>query len=272
MMEAILKRGTLVVVVTAMVLLLGITAATRVPIQMIPDLDTRIISIETRWPGATPQDVEKEIIIEQEEYLRSLPNLSRMTSEAATGEAIIELEFPFGIDVNEALIRVNNALSQVPSYPENVDEPVLRTTSFSYNAFMSFRVVPMDGNPKGLDMDMMLDFIDDNARSPLERVDGVSLVEVSGGAERQIQILVDPAKLAARNISLTDLRDAVRDRNVDLSAGDIDSGKRRYLLRTVGRFDDLDELRDLILVRRGDASVFPNSGSIAEGSASRSPR
>lgn len=262
MMEAILKRGTMVVVVTAMLLLLGITAAVRVPIQMIPDLDTRIISIETKWPGATPQDVEREIIIEQEDYLRSLPNLQRMTSEAATGEAVIELEFPFGTDVNDALIRVNNALSQVPSYPENVDEPVLRTSSFSYNAFMSFRVIPLEGNPKGLDMDMMLDFIEDNARSPLERVNGVSLVEVRGGAQRQVQILVDPAKLAARNISLTDLRDAVRGRNVDFSAGDIDSGKRRYLLRTVGRFDDLDQLRDLILTRRGDS--ITRLGDVAE--------
>lgn len=253
MMEAILKRGTLVTVITAMILLLGIIAATRVPVQMIPDLDTRVISIETRWPGATPQDVEKEIIIEQEEYLRGLPNLRRMTSLASTGSATVELEFPFGTDVNEALLRVNNALTQVPSYPENVDEPVLRTNSFSYNAFMSFRVIPLDGNPKGLDMDMMRDFIDDNARSQLERVPGVSQVEVGGGAERQVQILVDPARLAERQISLTELQESVRSRNLDISAGDIDSGKRRYLLRTVGRFDSLEELENLILVRRGDS-------------------
>ncbi|MGL4400943.1 MAG: efflux RND transporter permease subunit, partial [Luteolibacter sp.] len=198
MMEGILRRGTLVTVVTAMILLLGIIAATRVPVQMIPDLDTRVITIDTRWPGATPQDVEKEIIIEQEEYLRGLPNLKRMTSEASSGSARIELEFPFGTDVNEALLRVNNALSQVPAYPENVDEPVLRTSSFSYNAFMSFRVFPLEGNPMGLDMDMMRDFIEDRTRVQLERVPGVSQVEVNGGAQRQIQILVDAPKLAER--------------------------------------------------------------------------
>jgi multidrug efflux pump subunit AcrB len=262
MMEAVLKRGTLVTVVTTMLLLLGIIAATRVPVQMIPDLDTRVISIETRWPGATPQDVEKEIIIEQEEYLRGLPGLQRMTSEAATGQATVELEFPFGTDINEALLRVNNALSQVPSYPENVDEPVLRTDSFSYNAFMSFRVVPLEGNPLGLDMDMMLDFVDDHVRTQLERVPGVSQVEIAGGTERQIQILVDPARLAARNLTLSDLRNAVRERNVDFSAGDIDGGKRRYLLRTVGRFETLDELRNLILTRRGDS--ITRLGDVAE--------
>ena len=253
MIDYLLKHGTLVAVTVIMLMVLGIVAATRVPVQMIPDLETRIISIETRWPGATPQDVEKEILIEQEEYLRGLPNLKRMTSEASTGGAEIELEFPFGTDANEALLEVNNALSQVPSYPENVDEPVLRSDSFSYNPFMSFRLVPIEGNPKGHDINMLLDFVDDNVRPALERVEGVSQVRLSGGAERQIRIRIDPAKLAERKISLAAVREAVRARNTDTSAGDIDSGKRRYLMRTVGRFHTLEELRDLILVRRGDS-------------------
>jgi multidrug efflux pump subunit AcrB len=253
MIEAILKRGTLVSVITAMILLMGVVATLRVPIQMIPDLDVRIISVETGWPGATPQDVEKEILIEQEDYLRGLPNLKRMTSLASTGRAQIELEFPFGTDINEALLRVNNALSQVPSYPENVDEPVLRSDSFSYNAFLALNVVPAAGNPKNININMMLDFVEDNVRPVLERVPGVSQVQVRGGAERQIQIRTDAAKLAERGLALTDLRDAIRARNTDVSAGDIDSGKRRYLLRTVGRFDTLDELENLIITRRGDS-------------------
>lgn len=262
MIEKLLQRGTLVTVVVAMLLLLGVVAATRVPVQMIPDLDTRIISVETRWPGATPQDIEKEILIEQEEYLRGLPNLRRITSLASTGSAEIELEFPFGTDANEALLEVNNALSQVPSYPENVDEPVLRSDSFSYNPFMSFRITPLPGNPKGHDINMLLDFVEDYVKPPLERIEGVSTVRLGGGAERQIRISVDPARLAERGISLAQVRAAVRERNTDTSAGDVDSGKRRYLMRTVGRFEDLGDLEDLILVRRGDS--ITRLGDVAE--------
>ena len=79
MLERIVQRGTLVTVATLIVCVLGIVAAFRIPVQMIPDLEVRTITVFTRWPGATPQDIEKEIIIEQEEYLRSLPNLQRMT-------------------------------------------------------------------------------------------------------------------------------------------------------------------------------------------------
>lgn len=255
MIEAIVRRGTLLTVATLVVLVLGALAVQRIPVQMIPDLDVRRISVVTHWPGATPQDVEKEILIEQEEYLRSIPNLSRLLSSATTGRAAIELEFPFQTDVTQALIDVNNALAQVPAYPEAVDEPRVTADSFSANSFMYYRIVPLPGNPLDLDMDMMQDFVDDYVRTRMERVPGVSQVQVNGGAERQIQILVDPAALAERRITPMEVRQRVRARNRDVSGGDVDVGKQRYLLRTIGRFDDLTDLENLIIARRGDAIV-----------------
>ena len=255
MFEAIVRNGILMTVVALIISVLGVLAAVRVPVQMIPDLEVRTVSIETSWPGATPQDVEKEILIEQEEYLRSLPNLQRLESSASSGSAVIELDFPFGVDMTQTLIRVNNALNQVPSYPENVDEPRVYASSFSANSFMYFAIAPLPGNPRGLDIDMFRDFVDDNVRTRLSSVPGVSQVSVRGGAERQVKILVDPARLADRQISILDVRNAIRARNRDVSGGEIESGKRRYLLRTVGRFDSVEELRDLIIERRGDALI-----------------
>ncbi|MEQ9463659.1 MAG: efflux RND transporter permease subunit [Haliea sp.] len=255
MFEQVVQRGTLVTVIVLMLLVVGGIAALRIPVQMIPDLDVRVISVRTTWPGATPQDVEKEILVEQEEYLRNLPSLSRIVATARSGSAEIELEFPFGTDITEMLIRVNNALSQVPAYPENVDEPRIFANSFSANSFMFFNISPLAGNPRQVEMDRVLDFVEDFVKPRVARVTGVSEVSVGGGAERQIQILVDPGRLAQRGLSLTDVREAVRGRNRDRSGGDIESGKREYLLRTVGRFEDLAELEQLILVRRGDAVI-----------------
>lgn len=255
MFERIVQRGTLLSVAVLIFCLLGIVAALRIPVQMIPDLDVRVVSVRTNWPGATPQDVEKEILIEQEEYLRNLPNLSRIVATAGTGVAEIELEFPFGTDITEMLIRVNNALSQVPSYPENVDEPRIFANSFSSNSFMFFSIKPLPGNPRKLDMDLVRDFVEDNVKARLSRVPGISEVNVSGGAERQIQILIDPARLAQRGLTLPQVRGAIRSRNTDRSGGDIESGKRQYLVRTVGRFDSLQELEELVLARRGDAII-----------------
>ena len=255
MFEAIIRRGTLQAVAVLIFCVLAIAAAVRMPVQMIPDLEVRTVSIETVWPGATPQDVEKEILIEQERYLRTVPNLKRMVSSAETGRATIRLEFPFGVEINDALIRVNNALSQVPAYPENADEPRLSTSSFSENAFMYYRLIARDGNPLGLDLNLMQDFAEDNVRPRMERVPGVSRVDVGGGAAREVRIEVDAARLAERGITLVDLRDAVRARNRDASGGDIDSGKRRYLVRTLGRFETIEDVENLILARRGDSIV-----------------
>lgn len=262
MFEGLIRHGILTTVAVLIVCVLGIAAALRIPVQMIPDLEVRTVTVVTSWPGATPQDIEQEILIEQEQYLRNLPSLQRMVGRAQSGSAEIELEFPYGVDMNEALIQINNALSQVPSYPLNVDQPRVFATSFSQNAFMHFRVAPLPGNPRGLNMDMMRDFIDDNVRPRMERIQGVSQVDVRGGAERQIQIRLDPVRLAERELGVSDVRQAIIERNRDVSGGELESGKRRYLLRTIGRFEDIAALEQLILVRRGDAVT--RLGEVAE--------
>ncbi|MEP5566718.1 MAG: efflux RND transporter permease subunit [Halioglobus sp.] len=255
MFSKIIHNGTLVTVCVLIVSVLGILAANRIPVQMIPDLDVRTISVRTMWPGATPQDVEKEILIEQEDYLRNLPNLNRLTATAQTGSASIQLEFPLGTDMTDMMIRVNNSLSQVPSYPENVDEPQVYASSFSSNSFMFFNVTPLPGNPRQLDMDLTRDFLIDNVRPRMASVAGVSEISIWGGSVRQIQILVDPGRLAQRELTLLDVRASIRDRNRDRSGGDLEAGKRQYLLRTIGRFEDLEALENLILARRGDNIV-----------------
>ena len=121
---------------------------------------------------------------------------------------------------------------------------------------MYFALRPTSGNPLGLDIDMIGDFVEDEVRPRLERVSGVSQVEVRGAAERQVQVHVDPARLAQRGLSLVDVRDAIRSRNRDVSAGDIDDGKRRYLMRVVGRFRDLETLENMVLVRRNGSDIL----------------
>lgn len=262
MFDAIVQRGTLAAVALLILCVVGVVAALRIPVQMIPDLDVRTITVRTSWPGATPQDIEKEILIEQEEYLRSVPNLHRLIATASSRQASVTLEFPYDVDITEALIRVNNALNQVPSYPDNVNQPRVYATSFSNNSFMFFRVSPLADNPRNLDMEMMTDFVDEHVRMRMESVPGVSGVSIWGGAERQIQIMLDSSALADRDISIVQVRDALRARNRDVSGGDIESGKRRYLLRTVGRFDDMEAIEDLIVSRIGDAVI--RLGDLAE--------
>ncbi|MGE8359953.1 efflux RND transporter permease subunit [Pseudomonas sp.] len=253
--ERVVQHSTLIAVAVLVICVLGISAALRVPVQMIPDLEVRTVSVETRWPGASPRDVEQEILIEQEQFLRTLPGLRRMVSTASIGLATIELEFPFGVDINEILIRTDNALSQVSGYPENVDAPALSTLSSSDQPFMYFRVGPRSDGGANLDLAMMRSFLEDEVRPRLERVNGVSQVEIRGAEERQVRVEIDPYRLAERGLDMVDVRDALRVRNTDRSAGDLDSGKRSVLVRTVGRFADPADIGTLIIAERDGALV-----------------
>jgi multidrug efflux pump subunit AcrB len=256
MIKLAMRHGVGLSVAVLMTALFGFIALFRVPVQMTPDIAAASISILTSWPGATPQDIEKEILVEQEKYLRSLPDLDKMVSTASTSSAEIVLTFRPGVDLEEVLVRANNALSQVPSYPENVDQPRLVTNSASDQPIAWFAIKPLPGNPKNVDIAGMQDFIEDNVQTELERVNGVSQSQVVGGAPRQLRVYIDPAKLAERQISLGELRSALRARNRDISGGDLDEGKRRYLLRTVGRFKRLDEIEDCVIARRNGKPVY----------------
>ncbi len=256
MLRAIIQNGVKSAVAVLIVCLVGIVAVFRVPIQMIPNMEVTVVTVMTQWAGATPRDIEQEILFEQEKYLRSIPSLHRMTAEAGSGMAEVELEFLPGTDVQEVLIRVNNALAQVPRYPENVDQPRIATSSASEASFLYYSVQPLPGNPQEIDIITERDFVDNHIRTALERVRGVSQVNVSGGAARQVKVYVDPAKLAERRIGVLELRDALRLRNADVSGGDFESGKRRYMLRTVGRFETTQEIEDTVIAKRDGVLVY----------------
>jgi multidrug efflux pump subunit AcrB len=250
-----IERPVILTVGILILTLFGILAIFNVPVQMIPDLDARVVTVRTQWPGAAPQDVEKEILVEQEKYLGRIPGLERMVATASTGSAEIELEFPFSIGLEEALLNVNNALSQVPSYPENVDQPSIRADAFSSNSFMYFRLMPETGAFSEDEIIALRDWVEEYVLTPMERVPGVSSVALRGGAARQMQVFVDPVRLAQRGLTVSDVREAIRARNRDVSGGDLDSGKRRYLLRTIGRFAGPEELERLVIAERDGAYV-----------------
>lgn len=249
-----IERGIVLSVGFLILCLLGVIALMSVPVQMTPDLERPVITVLTSWSGATPMDVEKEILIEQEEYLRNVRNLERMTATASMGKAEIELEFVLDADMGEALVRVNNALSQVSDYPENVDQPRLITSSSSDDPFIFYTLSTLPGTAQTPIFEQV-DFLEENFVTALERVAGVAQVTLFGGARQELRISVDPARLAARQLTMQDVREAIRARNHDVSGGDIDAGKRRYVVRTIGRFDSLESINDTIIAERSGHAV-----------------
>lgn len=285
--------------------LFGVVAALRMPMQLTPEVQTPTLTIDTRWPGASPQEVEQEIIIEQEEQLKSVEGITKMTSEAMDSAGRITLEFRVGENMEEALLKVNSRLQQVPEYPEDADEPVISTANAadrpiawfilsarrpstaeldeyaakhpqfaqqlasvrdSHNeglAMLRLRRLAQEHPelqpllpPADLDVNTLRRFAEDEIEARFERVPGVSQSNVFGGLEEELQVVVDPQKLAARGVTIADVRNVLRGQNEDTSAGDFWEGKRRWVVRTLGQFRTPEQVSGQLLSVVNGAPVY----------------
>ena len=117
--------------------LFGAIALYNLPIQLTPDVEDPEITVTTLWPGASPQEVEREIVDEQEEQLKSLEGLQKMSSSSADSTGIITLTFHTGIDKDAAMLKVSNRLDQVPSYPADAEKPVITGANSNFQAIAS---------------------------------------------------------------------------------------------------------------------------------------
>ncbi|MFQ5489339.1 MAG: efflux RND transporter permease subunit [Phycisphaerae bacterium] len=236
-----------------LIVLFGILSAFHIPIQLTPDVDRPFVSVQTFWEGASPQEVEREILAPQEEKLKGLRNLKKMTSSASEASANIELEFYVGTDKNAALQDVSEKLRQVPGYPEDVDEPTIKPSGAEMKATIAW--IMFRGRP-GEDVSDLRDFVWDEIKPILERAEGIASVDVFGGREREVRVTVDPYRLAARGLTLRDLERALRRQNENISAGTIEQGKREYIYRTVGQYERTEEVENTVIAYRDGGPVF----------------
>ena len=303
--EAFIRNPVKVTVAVLLLALFGIIALLRMPMQLTPEVQIPTISVTTRWPGASPQEVEREIIQEQEEQLKAVEGVTKMSSESMDSNGTITLEFRVGTNMEEALLKVNSRLQQVPEYPEDSDEPVIQTSSSADRAIAWFilsakmpdaktvqqfidqhpelaedlkpviaahspalaelrlrraaakhAIVKAELLPPPIDLPAQRKFAEDQIETQFERVDGVSNSNVLGGRDPELQVIVDPQRLAARQLTITNVRDVLRAQNKDTSGGDFWEGKRRWVVRTLGQFRNPEQVENQVLAVVDGAPVY----------------
>ena len=200
LVEQSLKYGVTVAVGVILILMFGLLSLFRIPVQLTPEISQPELSIRTSWPGSSPEEVEREIIDEQEKHLKSIVGLVEMESKATTGRSELYLKFQVGTDLQNALVRTANALQQVASYPEDADEPIIKTVNVSDRPIGWFVLQPIPGNEDQINVYHYREFAEDHIKARFERVPGVSDSAVYGGSPLELQIIFDPHALAERNI------------------------------------------------------------------------
>ncbi|MBW1773492.1 MAG: efflux RND transporter permease subunit, partial [Deltaproteobacteria bacterium] len=251
--DASIKHPVSVTVGIFFVVLFGVLSLLKIPVQLAPDVTRPQITVTTVWPGASPQEVEKEIVEEQEEYLKSVEGLIRLTSESGDSRGRVNLEFSVGTDIDVALLKVSTKLDQVPSYPDDADRPII--VSASENAPPMAWVVLRAIKGKAPPIYTLKNFADDIIKPRLERVSGVAKVNVYGGQEEEMQVVFDESALAAREVTVTEMARALSAENKNISAGAFDEGKRRYIARTEAEYLNPEDAENVVIRYVGDSPV-----------------
>ena len=247
-----------------LLVLFGAIGLSRLPVQLTPNVEEPEITVRTVWPGASPHEVEREIVEEQEEQLKSLEGLTKMESSSADDQGTITLTFQVGTEIDSALLKVSNRLEQVPSYPAAADKPVIRAVNLEANAIAWFALTSTEENPFTGDISTLFDFADDFIKPEFERVSGIAASNIYGGRERELHVIVDPAKLAARRVTVNQLAAAVDRENRNYSGGDFDEGKRRYVVRTVGEYGSPEEIENIVIAIRNGVPIYLKDVARAE--------
>ncbi|HEW80932.1 MAG TPA: efflux RND transporter permease subunit, partial [Nitrospirae bacterium] len=251
--EFAIKKPVTVIVGIILILLFGLIGLFEMPYQLSPDVTVPEIEVRTVWPGATPYEVERDIIEEQEQVLKGIPRLTEMESTSTNSQGSVTLRFSIGTDINNAVLRVSNKLNEVSSYPENVERPVINATGAATSPVIWIIMKADDDNPN--DISTYKTFFENEVRQHLERVKGVADLFIGGGRESEMHVIADPAKLASFGLTVNDLINVLKSENVDVSAGTMGVGRRNYRIRTVGQFRTPEEMEKLIIRSDGQRRI-----------------
>ncbi|GMG82310.1 efflux RND transporter permease subunit [Paralimibaculum aggregatum] len=254
-----IERPVAVIAAVMMAVMFGALALARIPIQLTPDVRKPVIEVTTVWAGAAPAEVEREIINPQEDEIKGLSGLETIISTADTGRARITLEFAIGTDMDRAFTLVANRLDRVSGYPAEAEEPTLDTSGSDDNPIAWMIVRRAEGVTRP--MEHYGDFVNDVVAERLERVDGVAATNVYGGVERELQVIIDPEELARFRLTIPEVVEVLRRESISLSAGDLDEGKRRYVVRAEGELNTVAAVEEVVL-RSGAAGTADALGRV----------
>ncbi len=255
-----IARPVTVIVGVVIVVLAGIVGFGAVPVQLAPNVDRPEITVSTVWPGRGPEEIVDQIVKNQEEELKNVSGLRNMTSVSSEGSANITLEFYLGTNIARALQEVSDALRQVPDYPNDVDEPTIKAADGASANATSWIIVDLPdelyAEHPSWDVQTLFDALDSEVKPYLERIDGVAEVNIYGGREQEVQILIDPVRLAQRGLTYLDVLNALASENRNVSAGSISEGKRNYRVRVLGQFEATDDIADTIIAYHEGGPVY----------------
>jgi len=239
--SAVRKPVTTIMIFVGLITL-GIYSLIQLPVDLFPEIELPAVTIMTSYPGANAADIETNISRPIENSLNTISNLKEVSSVSRDNVSIVTLEFEFGTDLDAAINEIRDAISFVEaSLPDDANKPTILKFSSSMMpiAYYSFTA---EESMEGIDK-----ILNEKVIHPLNRVDGVGSILLTGVQKREISIEVDPVRLEAYHLTVEQIGSVLQAENMNMPAGNIKMGYLNYPLRIQGEFDRSDRIKNIVI-------------------------
>jgi HAE1 family hydrophobic/amphiphilic exporter-1 len=245
------NRKITVLMLTLIVCLFGIIAFVRIGIDMMPELEYPFVSVVTSYEGVASEDIENQITKPIEETVSTVKRVSSIRSISKEGVSVVMVEFEWGTLLDFAAQDVRDKLSWITDYlPEEADTPLVVKFNMSDSPILFYGVTGMEDTIK------LRQYLNDNVKGRIERLDGVAICWIAGGLEREINVLVDRDRLRAYSLSLNQVIETLKRENLNVSAGHVTRGYTEYLVRTMGEYKSLEPIANTIVGMHNGTPIY----------------
>ncbi|MBQ5895395.1 MAG: efflux RND transporter permease subunit [Bacteroidaceae bacterium] len=267
--ESAVKRPIMTALCFIAVVIFGIFSFTKLPIDLLPDIETNTLMIITSYSGASAEDIETNVTRPLENTLNSVEHLKHISSKSRENISLITLEFEYGYDIDDLTNDVRDKLNMVTSaLPDDVNNPIIFKFSADMIPIMMLSVKAEESMPA------LYKILDDNLVNPLARIDGVGSVSISGAPKREINVYMDPNKMNEYNITIETVSARIGAENRNIPGGSFDVGNNTYPLRVKGEFITPAEMENIIVGTDGrGASVYlKDIAEVVDGTEERAQK
>jgi multidrug efflux pump len=247
-----IRRPVLTIVAYLIAGIFGVISLLRMPVQENPEVEFPIVSVNVVLPGASPEVIESDIIEPIEAEINTIQGIRQLTSTAREQSASITAEFELWRNIDVAAQDVRDAVERARRrLPLDAEAPIVRKLELDAQPVMWITLM---GDERWDDI-RLTDFAENTLAPRLETVRGVGQIRIGGRRLYAVRIRLDPARLAAHQMSVTEAVAAIRANNVDLPTGRIEGSRREFLIRARGQFDSAAPFNDLVLAYRAGSAV-----------------
>jgi HAE1 family hydrophobic/amphiphilic exporter-1 len=257
-----IKQPVFATMIAVSLVTLGLYSYRELSIDQFPDVELPVLTIQTLYPGAAPETVEREVTKRIEEAVNTIPGVRHISSTSTEGMSAIIVEFRLGTSIHTAQQDAQAKINAIRAdFPRDMEEPVIQRIDFN-----AMPVVSVAVESPSADIKTLSSVAEKIIKKRLENIPGVGQVNLVGLARREIQVFVDRDKLKALGLTFPEVAAALQRENLDVPAGKLEQGAREPLVRVAGKFRSLEEFRHLIVaVRNGRPVYLPEIARVVDG-------